>query len=144
MIVVMQCAGSKRENAGSLKTKAGQPVSFVTHPEFAPVSAKCVYARPDDISDNGVTWREQLVSYNGNPGINSLGLLPAFELYENAIYRALANRNGVPKTYILSAGWGLIPASFLTPSYDITFSSHAETYVRRRERDPFQDLAMIP
>ena len=37
-------------------------------------------------------------------------------------YRALVKRFGIDKTYILSAGWGLIPASFLTPYYDITFT----------------------
>jgi len=35
---------------------------------------------------------------------NPLGLLPAFELHENEIYRALVKQFGVGKTYILSAG----------------------------------------
>jgi hypothetical protein len=36
----------------------------------------------------GGTWRDQLLAYNANPGNNPLGLLLAFELYENDIYRA--------------------------------------------------------
>ena len=48
------------------------------------------------------------------------------------------------KLYILSAGWGLIPANFLTPCYDITFSNQADTYKRRRKRDDYRDLQMLP
>jgi hypothetical protein len=107
------------------------PVSFVAHPELAPPAAGCVYARPDDASQAGGTWREQLVAYNSSPGDNPLGLLPAFELYENDIYRAMVKQCGVEKTYILSAGWGLIDAAFLTPAYDITFSAQADKFVRR-------------
>jgi hypothetical protein len=87
VIVVIQCAGSKRHDAGFLRTRDGRPVSFVAHPEFAPPAAACVYARPDGASDVGGTWREQLLAYNASPGNNPLGLLPAFELYENDIYR---------------------------------------------------------
>jgi hypothetical protein len=143
VIIVIQCAGSKRKDAGFLKTNDGRPVSFVAHPELAP-PASCVYARPDDASDAGGTWRDQLLAYNASPGNNPLGLLPAFELYENDIYRALAKRFGVENTYILSAGWGLIDGAFLTPAYDITFSAQAEKFVRRRKRDAFSDLSLIP
>lgn len=144
MIVVMQCAGSKRNNAGCLKTKDGKPVSFVAHPEFAPPSDSCVYARPDDASDAGGTWRNQLLIYNASPGDNPLGLLPAFELYDNDIYRALVKHYGVGQTYILSAGWGLIDAAFLTPAYDITFSAQADKFVRRRKRNVFRELSLLP
>jgi hypothetical protein len=144
VIVVIQCAGSKRKNAGFLKTQDGRPVTFVAHPEFAPPAASCVYARPDDASDAGGTWRDRLLAYNANPGTNPLGLLPAFELYENDIYRALVKKFGVENTYILSAGWGLIDAPFLTPGYDITFSAKADNFVRRRKRDVFNDLCLLP
>jgi hypothetical protein len=63
-----------------------------------------------------------LIDYNENPGSNQLGLYPAFELYKNDIYRKLVDCFGIDKTFILSAGWGLIRASFLTPWYDITFT----------------------
>jgi hypothetical protein len=144
VIVVIQCAGSKRKNAGCMKTMDGRPVSFVAHPEFAPPATNCVYARPDDASDAGGTWRDQLLAYNASPGNNPLGLLPAFELYENEIYRALVKQFGLASTYILSAGWGLIDAGFLTPAYDITFSAKADKSVRRRNRDTFRDLSLLP
>jgi hypothetical protein len=144
VIVVIQCAGSKRKDAGRLKTKDGRPVSFVAHPEFAPPATSFIYARPDDASDAGGTWRDQVVAYNASPDNNPLGLLPAFELYENDIYRALVKQFGRGKTYILSAGWGLINAAFLTPAYDITFSPQAQKFVRRRKHDRFHDLSLIP
>ena len=144
MIVVIQCAGRKRGRAGFLKTRDGTPVSFVAQPQLAPPAERRVYARPDDLSDLGGSWREQLLAYNENPGDNPLGLLPAFELYENEIYRALVTRFGMERTYILSAGWGLINAAFLTPSYDITFSASAEDFVRRRNGDFYRDFCMLP
>ena len=144
MIIVIQCAGSKRKKAGFLKTKDGTAVSFVAHPEFAPPAVSCLYARPDDASDAGGTWRDQLLAYNASPGNNPLRLLPAFELYENDIYRALVKQFGVGNMYILSAGWGLIDAAFLTPAYDITFSTQADNFVRRRKRDVFRDLSLRP
>jgi hypothetical protein len=144
MIVVIQCAGSKREGAGCLTTKDGRPVSFVAHPEAAPPAANRLYARPDDPSDLGASWRERLLAYNETPGDNRLELLPAFELYKNDIYRALIARFSVENSYILSAGWGLLNAAFLTPSYDITFSASAENFVRRRKGDSYHDLCMLP
>jgi hypothetical protein len=144
VIVVIQCAGSKRKNAGYLKAKDGRPVSFVAHPELAPAAVSCIYARPDDASDAAGTWRDQLLAYNASPGNNPLGLLPAFELYKNDIYRALVEQLGVQNTYILSAGWGLIDAAFLTPAYDITFSAQADNFVRRRRQDAFRDFSLLP
>lgn len=144
MIVVIQCAGSKRKGAGSLTTKDGRPVSFVAHPEDAPPAANCLYARPDDPSDLGVSWRERLLAYNETPGDNRLELLPAFELYTNDIYRALITRFGEKNSYILSAGWGFLNAAFLTPSYDITFSSSVDNLNRRRKGDAYNDLCMLP
>ena len=144
MIVVLQCAGSKRDNAGFLRTTDGRPVSFVAHPELAPPTGNCIYARPDDQAFSGGSWRDWLVAYNANPSDNPLGLLPAFELYKNDIYRRLVARYGVENTYILSAGWGLINSAFLTPSYDITFSASAESFVRRRKGDLYRDFCMLP
>lgn len=68
MIVVMQCAKTKRAEAGHMRTMDGRPVVLVAQPEFAPERAAkgvgFVYARPDDIADTGRTWREELVIYN--------------------------------------------------------------------------------
>jgi hypothetical protein len=144
VIVVIQCAGSKRRNAGFLRTQDGRPILFVAHPEFAPPAASYIYARPDDASDAGGTWRDRLLAYNASPGNNPFGLLSAFDLYENDIYRALVKQFGIGNTYILSAGWGLIGAAFLTPAYDITFSAQADRFVRRRKQDAFCDLSLLP
>lgn len=143
MIVVIQCAATKRPSAGRLKSRDGRPVVFVANPAMAPVDDGCLYARPDDASQNGETWRALLSSYNKS-NANPLGLLPAYRLYENAAYGLLADRFGVDKLYILSAGWGLISAGFLTPYYDITFSPSAEAYKRRRKSDIYRDFCMLP
>jgi hypothetical protein len=70
-------------------------------------------------------------------------LLPAFELYATDTYRTLTEKFGRENTYILSAGWGLIAASFLTPYYDITFSMSAEDWKRRKKRDAYADLCLL-
>jgi hypothetical protein len=144
LIIVIQCAARKREDAGYLRTRDGRRVFFVGDPTTAPVREDCLYARPDEPSDQGGSWRDALVRYNENPGSNPLGLLPASELYANVAYRALAAKFGREKTYILSAGWGLIPASFLTPCYDITFSMSAENWKRRRKKDAYADFCLLP
>src|SRR5262249_22101821 len=71
-------------------------------------------------------------------------LLPAFELYQNEAYRRLADKMGTQSLYILSAGWGLIGATFLTPSYDITFTAQADSYKKRRKNDRYNNLSMLP
>ncbi len=139
MIIVIQCAAMKQPDAGRLVLSGGKPVVFVAEPETAPQNSGCVYARPDDLAQNGLTWREVLVSYN-NAGGNPLGLCCAYQLYANKIYKQLVDRFGSPNVYILSAGWGLISANFLTPYYDITFSQSAERYKRRRKADRYQDF----
>jgi hypothetical protein len=49
----------------------------------------------------------------------------------------------VEQVFILSAGWGIIPAMFLTPYYDITFSASAEPWKRRRTGDRYEDFCLI-
>lgn len=144
MIAVIQCASSKRPGAGHLVTDTGKPVCFVAHPDIAPVDPTCVYARPDDLGD-GRTWRQALVAYNDNPNGNPLGLYPAYQLYGNEVYERLVDRYKVENVYILSAGWGLIRADFLTPYYDITFSQakDVERYKRRGRTDRYDDFRMI-
>lgn len=147
MIAVIQCAATKRPDAGRLRKQDGTPVKFVADPATAPPTDAYAYARPDDLSDTGVTWRQVLLQYNAVPGNNPLRLLRAFELYEKPAYRRLVERFGVANTYILSAGWGLIGASFLTPDYDITFSAMAKQkapYKFRRKTDRYEDLCLLP
>ena len=146
MIVVIQCAGSKRSDAGMLRTAEGKPVKFVARPDLAPDDG-FTYARPDDPSDQGASWRDVLLRYNEDAGNNPLGLLPACELYSPAIYQQLADQIDRQRLFILSAGWGLIGADFLTPDYDITFSAAArgaDAYKRRKKKDAYADFAMLP
>ena len=143
MIVVIQCAAKKSPQAGYLQTSSGKNVFFVADPSLAPVREGIVYARPDDIAENGNTWRQKLLKYNESPGENPLGLLPAWQLYGNSTYEMLMDKFGTESLYILSAGWELIPADFLTPDYDITFSASAEKYKRRRKADRYNDFEML-
>ena len=144
MIVVIQCAASKRSDAGHLVTATGELVDFVAHPQIAPRDSDRVYARPDDLCENGTSWRRLLLKYNDDPGGNPLRLYPAYQLYENKVYGRLVDRFGLENVYVLSAGWGLIRADFFTPYYDITFSSSADAYKRRRKTDRYDDFRMLP
>lgn len=146
MIVVIQCAARKAADAGHLRTQDGRNVMFVANPDLAPPDDECIYARPDDVDETGTSWRTVLRQYNENPGDNRLGLLPAWRLYRNPTYEILAERCGLDRLYILSAGWGLIPADFLTPNYDITFSSarNVQKFKRRRRHDTYRDFRMLP
>ena len=143
MIIVIQCAASKRPGAGHLVSASGKPVDFVADPQTAPPDPDRVYARPDDLSGDLISWRRVLLKYNEAQG-NPLGLYPAYQLYENKTYGRLADRVGLRNLFILSAGWGLIAADFLTPYYDITFSQSAEGYKRRRKSDRYDDFRMLP
>lgn len=144
MILVIQCAATKRQDAGFLRTVDDRRVIFVADPNRAPAMADTLYARPDDVGEDGATWRQKLLRYNAAPEANPLGLLPAFQLYDNDVYRRLVERFGPANVFILSAGWGLIAASFLTPYYDITFSAAAEAYKRRGKGTHYRDLNMLP
>ena len=144
MILVIQCAARKRPEAGHLRTLDGRKVMFIADPGAAPDGVSHAYARPDDAFDTGKSWRTILREYNAVPGHNPLGLLPAWRLYENPIYELLADHCGLKRFYILSAGWGLIRADFLTPAYDITFSPGAEKDKRRRKKDQYDDFNLLP
>jgi hypothetical protein len=145
MTIIIQCAATKRPDAGYLMSAAGRPVVFVADPESAPPDDAVLYARPDDTSPSGKSWRDVLLEYNKTAGDNALGLYPAYRLYQNRIYSQLVERFSQPNVYILSAGWGLIRADFLTPYYDITFSQSAERYKRRKKQDLYyRDFRMLP
>lgn len=148
MIVVIACAGSKNRETEGIKTKDGDQVEFVAHPEKAMPIPGIRYAHPDDHSGYGVSWRKWLEEYNKNPGSNPKKLLQAFQLYKPPIYRKLVNEYGAKNVFILSAGWGLIESDFLTPHYDITFSNMASREKRRHyEKDILfkkNDLCQLP
>ena len=139
--IVIQCAATKH-SGGYLRTPDGRPVKFVAHPESAPEaeSTSFVLAHPDDPSGVGAsTWREVAVQYNQQSD-NPLGLHLAHQLYAQPAYRDLVRRFGVASVFILSAGWGLIPATFKIPNYDITFSPSADTFKRRLGKDVYRDV----
>ena len=152
--VVIQCAASKNRpaskarNAGRLATADGKSILFVADPATAPLLPEVEYRRPADIAPSGLSWRDELIKYNKiyrDTGANPLGLLPAWRLYTHRAYKHLVNRLGDDKVFILSAGWGLISAPFLTPDYDITFTQKAKTYKRRRQQDDwYADFSMLP
>ena len=148
MIVVIQCAAGKNPSAGHMLTENKQPVMFVADPQKAPADESIIYKRPDDLARSGLSWRGAFIEYNGKyknaASGNPLGLLPAWKLYKNPAYGELVSAFGIQNVFILSAGWGLIPADFLTPNYDITFSASADAYKRRHRRDCYEDLAMLP
>ena len=145
--VVIQCAARKRPYAGHLTTEDDKPVLFVANPATAPQHPDVLYRRPDDTALSALSWRDVLVKYNelhGGTEENPLGLLPAWRLYADPTYEYLADRLGEDSLFILSAGWGLIPAGFLTPNYDITFAADAEDCKRRRAHERYADFAMLP
>ena len=144
MKVVIQCAARKDPSAGTFRTADGRPVTFLAHPEWAPPITGHALARPDDVSDDGRTWRQRLVAYNSENGDNPLGFLPASRLYTHDTYGRLVDRFGEDRVFILSAGWGLIPATYLTPDYDITFTGSADDWKRRRKGDVYDDLCLMP
>ena len=88
------------------------------------------------------SWRDVLREYNkdykASPDKNPHDLLPAWQLYSPPTYKL--------QLYILSAGWGLIRADFLTPNYDITFSSarNVEKFKRRTRRATYRDFCLAP
>lgn len=147
MKIVIQCAASKNPTAGSMIDKSNRRVLFVADPRQAPPSEQCTYARPDDIFDRDVTWREHLADYNRGSRENPLGLFPAYKLYANATYSELVDKFRTENVFILSAGWGLISAEFLTPQYDITFSPMAKgenAYKHRGRKDKYEDFCLLP
>lgn len=144
--VVIQCAARKRPNAGHLTTEDGKLVLFVADTASTPRNPAVVYRRPDDAARSGLSWRDVLSNYNeaySSTKANPLGLLPAWRLYQDPTYEYLVDRLGERNVFILSAGWGLISAPFLTPNYDITFAK-AANYKRRRSQDRYADFSMLP
>ena len=140
MRCVIQCAGSKRQEAGTFRTADGQRVAFVANPGKAPVCAGILHAHPDDLSDRGGhTWRERVLAVNAEREDNP-GLLSAGYLYRPKAYDCLLDRFGPERLFVLSAGWGLVRADFLLPDYDITFSTSAAAWKRRNRTRGFADL----
>lgn len=146
MRIVIQCAGSKHVSAGSFTAPDKKLIKFVANPNSDFSDKSYAYARPDDAAGNGQTWRERLLAYNTDHAEqNPDGLLQACQLYKKPIYMDLTKKFGVKNLFILSAGWGLISANFLTPDYDITFSNiKGQPHVKRGKLDNYSDFNMLP
>ena len=144
MIIVIQCAGRKQKDKGYLQGADGRRMVFVDDPATAPISDAINYAHPDDMSPHGRTWRQLLVEYNETPSQNSEQLLPAYQLYRPKVYQELVEMYGANKIYILSAGWGLVPSTFLLPQYNITYARPKELYKWRRPNSAYNDLVLVP
>ena len=138
--VVFPCAAAKSWDAARMPTPDDRSLFFVADPLAAPANPSLLYRRPDDRATDGRSFRQALDDYNRQTDGNPWGLLPAWRLYRNAIYARMADSLGTPNLFILSAGWGLIRADYLTPDYDITFSPSAERYKRRFARHRFNDF----
>ena len=142
MKVVIQCSATKNKAAGSFTFNARR-VTFVSHPELHRGASSEILFRPDSrVPSTSITWRDHLLAYNKGAH-NPDRLLCAADLYSPDIYRSLLRHAGSKNLFILSAGWGLVRADFLVPDYDITFSSQAEPWKRRRKRDVFSDFAQL-
>ena len=142
MKVIIQCAASKRHDAGKLRTLSGEEVVFVASPELCEsVPSGVRYVRPDDrCGEQTMTWREKLTRYN-EEGNNPCDLAGAAELYRPKVYSLLTKTFGSENVFILSAGWGLVRASYLIPDYDITFSNQVdEKWKRRGLKDRWPDF----
>lgn len=150
MKIVIQCAGKKRPgkvDSGLRRPSDNLPVKFVARPDLAPPSASIAYARPDDMYDSTRTWRQVLLEYNELHEANPSRLTQAHELYAPSVYQGLTRRFGVENVFILSAGWGLIPAGFFTPDYDITFSGapNVPAHARRAKgARGYDDFNLMP
>ena len=145
MKIIIQCAGEKTHNAGCLQTPDQKKILFVAQPNIAKNTNGYIYKTPNDLTENNTTWVQELCKYNQNNN-NYLNLLPAYRLYDNEIYGNLVTKYGIENVYILSAGWGLINANFLTPNYNITFSKakNVNKEFRRNKKDFYTDLCQIP
>ncbi len=145
MKIIIQCAGEKTHNAGCLQTHDKKKILFVAQPNIAENTNGYIYKTPNDLTENKTTWIQELCEYNQNNN-NYLNLLPAYKLYDNEIYRKLVTKYGIENVYILSAGWGLINANFLTPNYNITFSKakNVNKEFKRNKKDSYNDLCQIP
>ena len=128
--VVMICAKTKHNNTHiwvnnqTIKFKAvSKPENFEFLPDGPKPNYKC-------------TWRKWVEDNQNNAAIPKL----AYNLYSprnpfNEVYLNL-NEKFDDRLFILSAGWGLVKASFKLPNYDITFSSKAMRENKRVFQNP--------
>jgi hypothetical protein len=130
MKIIIQCAGKKHPMAPSFSFR-GAPVKFFARPELfsgstapwdeVPTSSRfswidCVKAL------NGIAGAESWARFS-NTGIGADEFFHTGDLYIPKSYSNLIDRFGYKSVYILSAGWGLLRADRLIPTYDVTFTN---------------------
>ena len=122
MIAVIQCAATKRCDAGHLRRQDGTKVMFVADPQRRrPIQNAClrapttfrIPARAGGRFWYGTTRTPETIRSDCYALLSCIKTPPTAGLWSTL---------GASKVFILSAGWGLIDASFLTPDYDITFN----------------------
>jgi len=149
MKIVIQCAATKHHlnpDCG-LRSNDNLQIKFVAIPKLISNAPDILFVRPDDIKDNSSeTWRDYRNTYNKLQNQNPLKLLPAYKLYKHPVYEDLVKKFGIKNVFILSAGWGLISAEFLTPDYDITFSNAKNIHPSRKRKKgmEYRDLCHLP
>ena len=138
MKIILSCSARKN---GEFFRYNGEKIHFVANPQAAPKEKDVSYYHPDDIiPGRNITWREYIQSDEFQSDDNNL---PAYKLYKPEIFKKLYEKFG-DDFYILSAGWGLIKASFKIPYYDITFSSNvSDKFKKRYKKIRFNDFNQL-
>ena len=144
MIIIIQCASKK--NRDGYFIEKGQRIIFVAKPNLKQSPAGISYKNPDELTSTDSTYREEVIKYNQND-LNPMNLYRAIDLYDALAYKKLDiyGKTGA-KTFILSAGWGLVSSDFRLPSYDITLGqlSKDEKYKQRSfKNDTYEDFNML-
>jgi len=132
MKIVMCCSNGKN---GSYLSHNGNKICFVAKGQNE--SFEGISAHPDDLIPNQqYSWRHIIAEQREN-----CGLVEAYKLYDNDIYRSLFKKFG-NALYIFSAGWGIVRADFKLPMYNITFSSNSnvEKWAVRKKDDVYNDF----
>jgi hypothetical protein len=148
MKIVIQCAATKHSlnSEDGLRSKDNLHIKFVADPQLINITETTLSVTPDEIqNDSNKTWRDYINTYNKIQKHNPCKLFPAYKLYKHPIYTALVEKFGIENIFILSAGWGLISADFLTPEYDITFSNAKNVHPssKRKKEMTFQDFCHL-
>ena len=128
--------GPEESVSRNLRTAGGKPVIFVAHPNWRHRMPR-TSTRGPMMFDDGRSWRARFLGIQpgGTPATRSACFPRGNSMNPHESSR-MVNRFGLDSVFILSAGWGLIPARFLTPAYDITFSQvpKPERWKRRLQR----------
>ncbi|WP_226945920.1 hypothetical protein [Roseomonas sp. FDAARGOS_362] len=86
----------------------------------------------------GITWRQRVMAVNAGREPDP-GLWIAGKLYRPKAYALLLEKWGL-KDFHPVCRLGTRACRFLLPDYDITFSTSAEPWKRRRAGDKFPDF----